>query len=108
MHSCERYEECLSTFQSTITNQSKFSSEDITKSLKDIYHQIELDTVLLKTISIETNSVLESTSSHSLIYNAFLTALSGRAQKIKSLENELMTRIENITLLMIKDVWKLS
>lgn len=110
MHSCQLYEDCLSTLKNVLLEkQSKLSSnKEFQNSMKLIVEKIQSDTDLLNTILKVTQDIADSSNKRSLIHNALITHLQGRVEKIKSLENELSNRVQLITALMMRDIWKVS
>lgn len=115
MRSCQLYEECLTTLKSTLLQKLKsaqFSgkggSSDFEQSLERLSNQVSDDSALLKQILHETESISKSTKERSYLRNAMTTLLTGRSEKIKALESELMNRVQIVTSLMMKDIFKVS
>mmetsp|Transcript_19822 Transcript_19822/g.28506 ORF Transcript_19822/g.28506 Transcript_19822/m.28506 type:complete len:494 (+) Transcript_19822:86-1567(+) len=112
MHSCQLYEDCLTTFQTAMREKiqsAAFSgrhSTDLDRSLNQIKEQVALDTELLKAIVELSRSISESSKKYNRVSNAVFTHFTKRDDKIKELENELMNRVQLITSLMMTDMWK--
>ena len=93
-----------------------------------VFAQIEQDCALLKAIKVrrpaatlssngicelitpyalqeQTQAVAESSVKYNVVVNAVISNATGRIQKIKSLEAELLSRVQIVTSLMVKDSW---
>lgn len=81
-------------------------TEETKTALNFITDQVNRDCALLQNILTETQKVSETTERNSLYYIALLSALGGRIERIKRLEEELMNRVHLITAFMMKDVWQ--
>lgn len=112
MHVCQLYDECLQTLRSQITEKKKYISSDspdraaLDQSIATIEQQIELDIELLKSIQSTGHSIADTKKQYSFLANVFITQWSGRDEKIRKLEAELLNRVHTLTLLMTRDVWK--
>lgn len=119
MHSCQLYEDCLVTLQRSLQDQQNAlnaqygsaSSDhaaymDLQKTINQVKTQVELDTVLLRSILKESESIAESKANKNFLHNVFISVSTGRIKKIHSLGDELMVRVQLITALMTKEVWK--
>ena len=111
MHSCQMYEDCLTTLESSLRDRasvarSSGSSDELDRSITNICTQVQLDTELLRTIEKETKAIAKSTATKGYLHNVAITAFTGRVEKIRNLEAELMMRVQLVTSIMTKDVWK--
>jgi hypothetical protein len=66
---------------------------------------VELDSKLLRDIEKETKEVADQQRMGKIFGNV-VAAVTGRLSRLKALETELMARVQTITTLMMKDVWK--
>lgn len=86
-------------------NQRSREYKDLQDSLKHIFAQLQLDIVLLNDILQEAQDV-EASTKQNKFYVAITNLASGKVDKIKKLESELMTRVQLITTFMTKGLWK--
>ena len=117
MHSCILYEDCLNTLKIGIRDKIKAqltikgkstNGTKLKQSMELIFSQIQQDCNLLNTIKSETLSVAHSSSEYSVFRNVLLSQVTGRVEKLKNLETELLKRVQIITAFMMKDVWNVS
>lgn len=103
MRSCQIYQDSLSLLQRKLEEQNAFGAIGgvADAQLQTICDQIKDDTSLLKEISDQTQKITQSTEKYSVLRNAIMTLTSGRAEKLKELEQQLMTRVQTISMLMV-------
>lgn len=112
MHSCQLYEDCLNTLQTSMNEnyllagaKSGTSKMDLEASIARIRSQVELDCTFLEQVLKEATVVGKNAKKNHYV-RAILNVSAGRQNKIKELQSELATRVQMITSLMMKDVWK--
>lgn len=100
MRSCEMYQESVTDLLKLLQDSRGTAMTD--QCTKRICEQVQDDTLLMKEIIDETNSISKSTAKHSQIRNAFTTLFTGRLEKIKELESELLSRVHMISMEFIR------
>lgn len=124
MRSCELYEDCLKTLKNNLEERVNFNANgsvasssgkksapdsgknDLDRSLDLVYKQIESDAELLKEILNVTEGIAKTHKKYNIFFNSMLSLSSGRVDTIKELESELIKRVQMITTLMMRDVYK--
>ncbi len=106
MHTCKVYEDCLITLQETLQRKQQHIKDpkQVQKGLAMIFSQVENDCILLDEILKEIQA-LANTQGKGLMANVMITAFTGRAEKFKRLEADLLKRVQVTTAMMTKDVW---
>ena len=127
MHSCQLYEDCLNTLQQSLVEHksmitslsgkslsaaimSNVDNQQLTELNQSIHHieyQVSEDTKLLSEI-LEQTQAIAATANRNVLRNVFTSVTTGRITKVKNLGNELMIRVQLVTALMMKDVWKVE
>jgi hypothetical protein len=113
------YEDCLKTLQTNLNDQIRTQSFtnkntdsnksiELQRTIKAVCELVENDETLLNSIMKETQAIAESSSKKNLFQNVLLSAGSGRVEKVNNLSCELTNRVQMITALMMKDVWRAS
>lgn len=93
-YSCLQYQESVSDLLKLL-ERSRGEADPRFKLLCD---QVKNDTLLMKEIKDETNSITKSAGKHSQWHNTFKTLFTGRLEKVKELEGELLSRVHMISL----------
>ena len=107
LHSTQLYAECLTSLQQ-VTGGAASSTPQMKASLVKLGNMIESDVVLLREIKQEIDGIEESTTKKSFLHNVVISQLTGRIDKIRKLESELMARFQVVTAVMMKEVYKVS
>lgn len=105
LHSTQLYAECLTSLEQ-VTGGAAASSPQMKASLIKLGNMIENDVVLLREIKQEVDSIDESTAKKSFLHNVVISQWTGRIEKIRQLEAELMARFQVVTAVMMKEVYK--
>jgi hypothetical protein len=111
-YSCRLYEDCLNTLHAALRNQMKVAKSQsgkipsqISQSYQQLKEQIQQDVDLLQSIKDEIGAVADGVAI-SFACTVIFSAVIGRQQKIKHLEDRLMSRVQLITSFMMKDIYK--
>lgn len=118
MRSCQLYEDCISTLKSSfqeqqlrLSNLSGSGKDSVAainakKAIEQATIQIQSDVELLNKIQSSMESLVDSSTKRNVFVNALVTLSTKRDQTMVDLSNQLMSRVQLMTAMMTKDLWK--
>jgi hypothetical protein len=92
--------------QQVVAGKFSLSSQQMKASVTKIGVMIDNDVTLLRDIKQQVDAIEESTTTKSFLHNVVISQWTGRIEKIRKLEAELMARFQIVTAVMMKELYK--